>query len=70
MFPEITNDIFKLTENTHYYLRNTSQFVVDPIPSVFNGSESTSYFGLKIWEQVPFEIKTINSLNIVGFKKK
>ena len=46
--PEIMNDIFKLRENTHYNLRGTSQFLVDPIHSVFNGSESASYLGPKI----------------------
>ena len=35
MSPEIMNDIFKLRENTHYNLRHTSQFLVDPIHSVF-----------------------------------
>ena len=40
--PEIMNDIFKLRENTHYILRGTSQFLVDPIHSVFNNSESAS----------------------------
>ena len=29
---------------------------------IFNGSESASYLGPKIWEQIPTEIKTINSL--------
>ena len=68
MSPEIINDIFKLRENIHYNLRHTSQFLVDPIHSVFNGSESASYLGSKIWEQIPCEIKNINSL--VGFKKE
>ena len=68
MSPEIINDIFKLRENTHYNLRHTSQFLVDPIHSVFNGSESALYLGSKIWEQIPCEIKNINSL--VGFKKE
>ena len=68
MSPDIMNDIFKLRENTHYNLRHTSQFLVDPIHSVFNGSESASYLGPKIWKQIPFEIKNINSL--VGFKKE
>ena len=66
--PEILHDIFKLRENTHYNLRYTSQFLVDPIQSVFNGSEPTSYLVSKIWEQIPFEIKNINSL--VVLKKK
>ena len=55
--PEIMNDIFKLRENTHYNLRHTSQFLVDPIHSVFNGSESASYLGPKIWEEIPTDIK-------------
>ena len=68
MSPEIMNDMFKLRENTYYNLRYASQFLADPVHSVFNGSESASYLGPKIWEQIPFEIKNINSL--VGFKKE
>ena len=68
MSPEIMIGIFKLRENTHYNLRRTSQFLVDPIHSVFNGSEWASYLGPKIWEQIPFKIKNINSL--VEFKKE
>ena len=48
MSPEIMNDIFKLRENTHYNLRRTSKFLVDPIHTMFNGSESASYSGPKI----------------------
>ena len=51
--PEIMNDIFKLRENTHYNLRYTSQFLVDPIHSVFNGSESASYLGPKTRKKYP-----------------
>ena len=65
--PEIMNDIFKLRENTHYNLRHTSQFLVDPIYSVFNGSESASYMGPKIWEEIPIDIKNKDSSDL---KKK
>ena len=68
MSPEIMNNIFKLRENTHYNLRHTSQFLVDPILSMFNGSESASNLRPKIWEQIPSEIKNINFL--VDFKKE
>ena len=68
MSPVIMNDIFKLRENTHYNLRHTSQFLVDPILSMFNGSESASNLRPKIWEQIPSKIKNINSL--VDFKKE
>ena len=40
--PEVINEFFKLREETHYHLRHTTQFLVDPIHSVFNGSESAS----------------------------
>ena len=66
--PEIINDIFNLRENKHYNLRHTSQFLVDPIHNVFNGTESGSYLGPKIWEEIPTDIKNKNSL--IGFKKE
>ena len=68
MSPEIMNDVFKLRENTHYNLRHTSQFLVDPILSMLNGSESASNLRPKIWEQIASEIKNINFL--VNFKKE
>ena len=55
-------------ENTHYNLRGTSQFIVDPIYSIFNGSESASYLGCKIWEEIPTDIK--NKDSVIGFKKE
>ena len=62
------SEIFQLRKNTHYHLRHTSQFMAHPIHSVYNGSESASYLGPKIWELIPPEIKTIESL--AGFKEK
>ena len=59
------NDIFKLRGNPHYNLRGTSQFLVDPIHSVFIGSESASYLGRKIWEEIPTDTKNKDSL--IGF---
>ena len=66
--PEIMNEVFKLREEIHYHLRHTTQFLVDPIHSVFNGSESASYLGHKVWDQIPTDIKNKDSL--VGFKKE
>ena len=62
------NEVFKLREETHCQLRHITQFLVDPIHSVFNGSESALYLGPKIWEQIPTEIKNKDSL--VGYKKE
>ena len=67
MSPEIRNDLFRLRENAHYNLRHTSQFLVDPIHSVFNGSESASYLGPKIWEH-PSKLKILTPLLVL--KKK
>ena len=51
MSPEIMNEIFQLREKSHYNLRYTSEFVFPPIHSVYHGSESVFYLGLKIWEK-------------------
>ena len=53
---------------THYNLRHTSHFSTDSMHSVYNGTESTSYLGPKIWEQIPAEIKNKDFLD--GFKKE
>ena len=68
MSPDIMSEIFQLRENTHYHLRRTSQFMAHPIHGAYNGPESASYLGPKIWELVPPEIKVIESL--AGFKEK
>ena len=68
MPPEIMNEVFKLKGNTHYNLRHTSQFSADALHSVYNGAESASYLGLKIWEQIPSEIR--NKESFEGFKRE
>ena len=59
---------FRIRNNTHYNLRFAPIFLTEPIHSVSNVSESVSYLGLKIWEQIPNNFKMINSL--VRFKKE
>ena len=56
MSPELMNEVFKQRYNAHYNLRHTSQFSVNPIHSVYNGTESASYLGPNIWRQIPSEI--------------
>ena len=56
MSPEIMNEFFKKRSNPHYNLRHTSQFSVNSIHNVYNGIESVSLLGPKIWEQIPSEI--------------
>ena len=66
--PEIMKDVFQIRNILHYNLRYAPTFVTENIHCVYNGSESASYLGPKIWEQIPTEIKMINSL--AGFKKE
>ena len=40
--PEMMNEVFKQRKNPPYNLRLTSQFFVNPIHSVYNGTESAS----------------------------
>ena len=68
MSPKIISKVFKLRDTPCYNLRHTSQFSTDPIHSVYNGTESASYLGPKIWEQIPAEIKNKESLD--GFKRE
>ena len=64
-FPEIMNKVFK-KDKSHHNLRHTSQFSVNSVHSVYNGTESSSYFGPKIWEQIPCYIQ--NRKFFVGLK--
>ena len=68
MSPHIMNEVLKLRNTPHYNLRHTSHFSTDLIHSVYNGTESASYLGPKIWEQIPAEIKNKDSLD--SFKKE
>ena len=61
------NDVIQIRNNTHRNMRYTPTFLTEPI-HVFNGSESALYLGPKIWEQIPNDVKMINSL--VRFKKE
>ena len=65
--PNIVNDIFEHNRAT-YNLRNRNFNRSRKVNSVYNGTESLSYLGPKIWDLVPIEIKQSENLNI--FKKK
>ena len=47
--PEIMKDVFKIRNNSHYNLRYASTFTTENIHCVYNGGESASYLGPKIW---------------------
>ena len=66
MSPEIMNEVLKQRNNPHYNLRPALQFSVNPVYSVYNCTKSASYLGIKIWDQIPSEIRNKKSLK--GFK--
>ena len=47
----------------HYNLRYINHFETPFVRTVYNGTENVSYLGPKIWDIVPEEYKTLNSLN-------
>ena len=67
MYSEIICDIFTPRINNHYNLRHINHFETTFVRTVYNGTKSVSYLGPKIWDIVPEEYKTRNSLN--SFKK-
>ena len=48
MSPGIITEVFKLKNTLRDNLRHTSHFSTDPLHSVYNATESTSYLGPKI----------------------
>ena len=67
--PEIINKVFKLRKETYHHVGHTAQFLVDPIHSVFNGSENQLHIWvLKFGNKYLLKLK-INTLSW-GLKKK
>ena len=59
--PELMNDVFEFIEKP-YSLRTTSYFRSRKIRTTKYGIETSSYLGRKLWNLVPNEYKTIESL--------
>ena len=60
--PEILRDIFVVRTHNGPTLRNPTDFVVPTIKTVLYGEDSLRYFGSKIWELIPQEIKSVQNL--------
>ena len=65
--PPAVQNIFRTTEPA-YSLRRDTIFESPRIQTQWYGTESLTYLGLKIWSQVPNEIKESASLTV--FKNK
>ena len=59
--PSIMKNVFSDSIN-HYYLRNEPEFNTYNIRTVYNGTETISFRGPKLWSLVPDDIKTSNFL--------
>ena len=60
--PEIVRDIFVVRNHNGLTLRKPTDFVVPMIKTVLYGEDSLRYFGSKIWELIPQEIKSVQNL--------
>ena len=63
MSPEIICDIFIQRLDNQYNVIHIYHFETPFVRTVYNGTESVSYLGPKIWDIVPEEYKALNSLN-------
>ena len=59
MSPGISCDMFTYRINNQYNLRHINHFETPFVRTVYNGMESVSYLGPKIWDIVPEEYKTL-----------
>ena len=64
--PTVFSEIFH-RRDVNYNVRINSDFAMPNVRSVFHGSESILYLGLKIWDIVNLELKELTS--VVAFKK-
>ena len=61
--PDIVREIFQ-ERSVPYNLRSDNNFASRHVNSVYHGTESLSFLGPEIWEQVPPELKALESLDI------
>ena len=54
--PEILRETF-VPKTSSYYLRSNDTFEKRKVNTVYHGTESLSFLGLKIWDLVPAELK-------------
>ena len=66
--PKIFSDIFSFRHETPYNLRQQSDFRIRQVKTVYNGKETVSYLGPKIWDLVLSELKEKQS--IAAFKNE
>ena len=68
--PKIMNEIFRFSLNSIYSLRSGIQLKKPNINTFQFESESTVYLGAKIWELIPENIKSSESVGIFKSRMK
>ena len=64
------NEIFVKNAQHYYDLRNKTEFNRNNVKTVYNGTETLTFLGPRIWEIVPDHIKKISSFEEFKFKIK
>ena len=64
------NRAFKLNGDSRYNVRQISQFSRSLVRSAYHGTDSISYIGLKIWDILSNDYKTMQNLETFKIKIK
>ena len=64
--PQIVNETFRISYEASYDFRQKSCFRISSASIVFSGTESTQFFGSKVWELIANKIKCLE--NQINFK--
>ena len=64
---DIIKELFQLREGS-YNLRNQTDFELIKVNTVNHGICSLKFFAAKVWDMVPTDLKSINSIEV--FKNK
>ena len=59
--PEIMQEVFQIKDQGHYFLRNQRDFAIPTVKLLNYGLESIRFFGPKIWESLPNNLKNKES---------
>ena len=70
MSPEIMIEVFNKRSNSHYNLRHTSQFSVNPIHSVYNGTETASCLGQTLGSKHLLKFETKSPLKVLSGRSR
>ena len=62
--PDYLAEMFNVRE-THYDIRNNNQFTLPSFNTITYGKKSFTYYGAKLWNNLPNEIKESSSLGIL-----